>query len=258
MVTATDSQITVVRTHRGLSIAGTRITLYSIMDYLKADWPVHLIRDRLNLTDEQINDVMDYIDTHREDVEAEYELVLRKAEENKRYWQERNRDRFTKLVNAEPPPDKKVAWEKLQAKKKQLGLVINLWLMKLLVDHDIEGYAVLLRGTLLADGWLEIVEIDFIMLHSVGLPNDSSDRDIWRYAQDNNFVLLTNNRNMEDQLSLEQTIRLENTADSMPVITISDVQRLDEKSYRDRCSQRLAEIAFDIANYLGSGRIYIP
>lgn len=30
---------TVIRTSRGLSIAGTRITLYSIMDYLYAGWP---------------------------------------------------------------------------------------------------------------------------------------------------------------------------------------------------------------------------
>ena len=32
----------VVRTERGLSIAGTRITLYDVMDYLKADWPPKL------------------------------------------------------------------------------------------------------------------------------------------------------------------------------------------------------------------------
>ncbi|MDM8550389.1 hypothetical protein QUF72_09935 [Desulfobacterales bacterium HSG2] len=42
---------TVVRTDRGLSVAGTRITLYSIMDYIRADWPPKLIRDRFYLTD---------------------------------------------------------------------------------------------------------------------------------------------------------------------------------------------------------------
>ncbi len=55
-------QPTVIRTSRGLSIAGTRITLYSIMDYLHAGWPPHLIRDEFNLTDQQINDVMEYIE----------------------------------------------------------------------------------------------------------------------------------------------------------------------------------------------------
>ena len=52
MAEKTTQQPTVVRTDRGLSIAGTRITLYSIMDYVKADWPPKLIRDRFNLTDQ--------------------------------------------------------------------------------------------------------------------------------------------------------------------------------------------------------------
>ncbi|HAO19662.1 MAG: hypothetical protein BWK80_27095 [Desulfobacteraceae bacterium IS3] len=34
----TDNQTTVVRTGRGLSVSGTRISLYQIMDYLKAEW----------------------------------------------------------------------------------------------------------------------------------------------------------------------------------------------------------------------------
>ena len=34
----------IVRTSRGLTIAGTRITLYTIMDHLKGEWPPHLIQ----------------------------------------------------------------------------------------------------------------------------------------------------------------------------------------------------------------------
>jgi hypothetical protein len=47
-------QPTVIRTSRGLSIAGRRLTLYSIMDYLQDDCPPHLIRDEFNLTDKQM------------------------------------------------------------------------------------------------------------------------------------------------------------------------------------------------------------
>ena len=60
------SQPTVIRTSRGLSIAGRRLTLYSIMDYLQAGWPPHLIRDEFNLTDTQMTDVMEYIEAHRD------------------------------------------------------------------------------------------------------------------------------------------------------------------------------------------------
>ena len=34
-------QPTMIRTSRGLSIAGRRLTLYSIMDYLETGWPPH-------------------------------------------------------------------------------------------------------------------------------------------------------------------------------------------------------------------------
>ena len=122
MATATNTQTTVVRTPRGLSIAGTRITLYSIIDFVKAGWPAHLIRDRLNLTDQQIKDALDYLTAHKQDVESEYALVLRQAERNRQYWQDRNRDRFVELADRELAADKKVIWDKLQAKKKQLGL----------------------------------------------------------------------------------------------------------------------------------------
>ncbi len=35
---AVDTQPTVVRTEHGLVVAGTRITLYQLMNYLKAGW----------------------------------------------------------------------------------------------------------------------------------------------------------------------------------------------------------------------------
>lgn len=36
---------TVIRTGRGLTIAGTRITLYTIVDYLNDKWPPDLIQE---------------------------------------------------------------------------------------------------------------------------------------------------------------------------------------------------------------------
>lgn len=116
-------QTTVVRTSRGLSVAGTRITLYSIMDYIKADWPPHLIRDWLNLTDKQIEDVLNYIDTHREEVEAEYQLVLEQAEENERYWREYNREHLAKIAAMPPKPGQEEIWAKLQAVKAELDMI---------------------------------------------------------------------------------------------------------------------------------------
>jgi uncharacterized protein (DUF433 family) len=113
---------TVVRTSRGLSIAGRRLTLYSIMDYLRAGWPPHLIRDEFNLTDKQMNDVMEYITAHRDQVEQEYKMVLQQAEENRRYWETRNRERFERLAQTPPPQDQEQLRAKLQAIKARLGM----------------------------------------------------------------------------------------------------------------------------------------
>ncbi|NIR51117.1 DUF433 domain-containing protein [candidate division KSB1 bacterium] len=113
---------TVIRTSRGLTIAGTRITLYSIMDYLRLDWPPKLIRDRLNLTDKQIKDALDYIESHREEVEAEYEIVLEQAEKNRKYWEDRNRERFAEIASLPPKPGQEDIKAKLRARKKELNM----------------------------------------------------------------------------------------------------------------------------------------
>src|SRR5215510_5836738 len=113
----TIAQPTVVRTSRGLSIAGTRITLYSIMDYVTAGWPAKLIGDRLNLMDQQITDALAYIAEHRLEVETEYQQVLKDAEENRRYWEERNRERFAQIAALPPKPEHAAIRAKLRARK---------------------------------------------------------------------------------------------------------------------------------------------
>ena len=104
-----------------------------------------------------------------------------------------------------------------------------------LVDHDIEGYAKLLWNTLASDRWIELCTIEMLMFIDVGLPINSTDRKVWRFAQEHKLILLTANRNMDGMDSLEQSIRQENISTSIPVITIGRVERLKEKSYE--CDQ---------------------
>ncbi|MCG8350341.1 MAG: hypothetical protein MI924_21455 [Chloroflexales bacterium] len=111
----------VVRTSRGLSIAETRIILYSIMDYVKAGWPPKLIRDRLNLIDRQITDALGYIADHRTEVEAEYQQVLREADEIRQYWEERYRERLAAIAALPPKPEQAAVRAKLAAATAKLG-----------------------------------------------------------------------------------------------------------------------------------------
>ncbi len=106
-------QPAVVRTGRGLSVAGTRITLYQIMDYVKANEPPEVIRDHFRLTIRQTDAVMAYIRTHYDEVDAEYQEILAKAEEIRQYWSERNKKRFAEIASLPRKPEHKEIWEKL-------------------------------------------------------------------------------------------------------------------------------------------------
>lgn len=117
-----NTQSIVVRTQRGLSIAGTRITLYDVMDYVTASYPPKLIREKLCLTDEQVNAALAFIEENRALVEAEYQEVLQIAEENRQYWEERNREHFARIAQLPPKPGTEALWEKLRAQKAKHGL----------------------------------------------------------------------------------------------------------------------------------------
>ena len=130
--------------------------------------------------------------------------------------------------------------------------------MKVLLDHHMKKQGVLLWGSMENEGWLELLEIPMLAFADVGLPIDSSDRDVWRFVQKNRLILLAGNRNNDGEDSLQQTIWDENQPTSLPVVTIGVLDRLEERAYREHCAERLMEIVLGIESCLGIGRIYIP
>ncbi|QSJ14325.1 DUF433 domain-containing protein [Nostoc sp. UHCC 0702] len=117
MTLASNGQTAIIRTERGLTIAGTRITLYDVMDYVTAQYPAKFIRSLFDLTEEQIDAALSYIESHRAEVEAEYQVVLKEAEELRQYYEEQNRERVARIATLPPPPGLEAAWKKLQASK---------------------------------------------------------------------------------------------------------------------------------------------
>ena len=106
----------------GLTIAGTRITLYDVIDYLKAQYPPKFIRDAFNLTDEQLHAALSYIEVHQTDVEAEYQEVLKTAEETRHYWEERKpRSLLPSLLPPPPRSGYEAVRAKLQERRAQRG-----------------------------------------------------------------------------------------------------------------------------------------
>jgi hypothetical protein len=130
--------------------------------------------------------------------------------------------------------------------------------MIVLLDHDLEGQVPFLEAGLRETGWNQYLHLKFRRLRDLNMPDNSTDQDIWRYVQREHFLLLTNNRNREDETSLQATIERENTRESLPVITVSDKDQLVLPSYRQQAAHKLAAIILYRENYLGVGRVYIP
>lgn len=131
-------------------------------------------------------------------------------------------------------------------------------MLTILIDHNMEGQAVQLWDTILNTGLIELAPIEFVMFADVKLPENSNDREVWRFVQKSEMLLLTDNRSDNETTSLERTIRNENTATSLPVITVGRLSRLKERRYREQCAERLLEIVSTLEKYLGTGRIFIP
>ena len=82
---------------------------------------------------------------------------------------------------------------------------------------------------------------------------------LWQLCQTHEVVLITGDRNQEGPESLEATIQMANTPESLPVLTIAEPQRiLSSHAYAQRVVKRLVEYLIDVENLRGTGRLYLP
>jgi len=130
--------------------------------------------------------------------------------------------------------------------------------MQILIDHNIEGFAPLLLGVLAKEGWVELLQLTFVYFSETALPVDSDDTTVWRYAQSAGALLLTSNRNRQDDTSLQATIERENHPAALPVITLSHPEHIWVPAYRQQVALKIAEIIIYLEHYRGTGRLYVP
>jgi uncharacterized protein (DUF433 family) len=78
----------IVESRRGPSIAGTRTTVFSVMDSLKSGHSRELIKQLFLISDEQLEAVLEYIAEHREEVEREYADIVRRSAERREFYEE--------------------------------------------------------------------------------------------------------------------------------------------------------------------------
>ena len=78
--------------------------------------------------------------------------------------------------------------------------------MMILADYNLNRQALLLSGSLVARGWLDITPIRLVTFQDIGLPSNNDDGVLWRFAQSNQMLLLTANRNAKGEDSYRNFI----------------------------------------------------
>lgn len=128
-------------------------------------------------------------------------------------------------------------------------------------DHDILGLANALFQRCRTEwgDFFDDLDIRIVTFEDLGLASDAADSDIWHACQQHDVVLVTANRNEDSDQSLEATIREHNQPDSLPVLTVGNVDALrTNPEYFTRTMERLMETLVDIDAVRGAGRLYVP
>jgi uncharacterized protein (DUF433 family) len=95
----------IVKTGRGPEIAGTRITVYDVIPYYTTGWHRDLIADNLELSSQQVEAAVRYIEENQDEVMASYQ---------------KNMERIRRGNPPELQAKLEAAHEKLQAKLREL------------------------------------------------------------------------------------------------------------------------------------------
>lgn len=132
-------------------------------------------------------------------------------------------------------------------------------MQSILSDYNCIGHARAIFRAIEVLDLLDLAPMQLITFDEVGLSMTTDDETLWRFCQQKRYLLLTGNRTSKDgALSLEAIIQRFITPESLPVLTIGDVDRvLLDRHYCARCAARLADIVFDLQTYQGVTRLYL-
>jgi len=108
----------------------------------------------------------------------------------------------------------------------------------LVADANIQGQVHYLTQRMQVEAWADFWQglgLVLLRFEDVGLSESSTDLEVWDVCQAEQLILITDNRNLDSEDSLEATIRRNNTPESLPVFTIADLNEL-----RTNSSERIA------------------
>ncbi len=132
----------------------------------------------------------------------------------------------------------------------------------LVADANIQGQVEYLVQRMQADAWADFWQALGLVLYrfeDVGLSTSATDLEVWNVCQAEQLILVTDNRNLDSEDSLEATIRRNNSPQSLPVFTIADMNEFrTNSSYVERMVEALYDYLMRIDDVRGAGRLYLP
>ena len=132
----------------------------------------------------------------------------------------------------------------------------------LLADANAEGHFRAIIDVCRSPQWRTVWDglgIDAFEFAELKIDRKTPDLELWHLCQRERLVLITGNRNAAGATSLDTAIRQYSKLQSLPVMTIADMDRLlNDRTYLAAAVERLLEFLLEMDRHVGSGRLYIP
>jgi hypothetical protein len=134
----------------------------------------------------------------------------------------------------------------------------------LLADVNVQGHLPYLQRLIEQLGLLDMVAslgLTLATFPEVGLDRHTDDRTLWNYCQANGWVLFTDNRNNEDDSSLQATIQDCWREGHLPIITLANKGRFENsESYALAVAEEVADVLIRVFHdaVRDQPRIFVP
>ncbi len=246
------NEITLIDRGRGLQLSTSRITVHDLVPYFQQGCAYdEIIRWLPSLTEGEISVVERYYLQHKDELD-EYEQRVQKHRDEQ--------VRLQRLRLGEPGGSRleRLAHQRELLKQRRGRRTVK----GLVADANIQGQVEYLAHRMQAEPWADFWQALGLALHrfeDVGLQPAATDFEVWNVCQAEQLVLITDNRNLDSEDSLEATIRRNNTPRSLPVFTIADMNEFrTNASYAERVVEALYDYLLRIDEVRGAGRLYLP
>ncbi len=134
----------------------------------------------------------------------------------------------------------------------------------LLADVNGQGHLPYLERLIEGLGLLELITglgLALATFPELGLDRGLDDRTLWNYCQANGWVLFTDNRNYEDENSLEATIQDSWREGHLPVLTLANKGKFENsEGYALRVAEEVVELLVSVFHdgIRDQARIFVP